>query len=233
MRIFNMALLTVVFVLGLQAQAYKGALYEPGSGKKKLLYNMDVTITPGAGSIAHVAVTYVDTDGKAVVEQKITVDGSKIITDQVTHHQTGQKGLIEVKEGKVFFTKTADGKTTTKEEKIEDTFVTSGNFQRFVKDNWAEIMKGETISFRYGVWDRQETVGFKIFKDGEVKDGDKTLVRVKLKPSSFIIAAIVNPLIFTFPANGEHILEMVGRVPPKQKSGDKWKDLDAEVVYTY
>lgn len=233
MRFINLVILMVSFSFGLSALAYKAALYEQGSNKKKLLYNMDVVITPGGAGKSTATIVFSDTDGKPVVEQKVSLDGSKIVTDEVTHHQTGQKGLVEVKDGKVFFTKTADGKTTTTDEKLEDTFVTSGNFQSFVRDHWAQIMKGETLSFRYGVWDRQETVGFKIFKDGEAKVGDKTVIKVKMKPSSFIIAAIVKPVIFTFPENGEHILEMNGRVAPKQKSGDKWKDLDAEVVYSY
>lgn len=233
MRFLNMALVLASFIMSGTAFAYTGAVYEQGSGKKKLLYNMTVDVKPGEGTQSTANVVFKDPEGNVAIEQNIILDGSKVLRDETNQKQLNQVGLMEVKDGKIFFTKTADGKTSTKEEALEDTFVTSGSFQRFVKDNWADITKGETVSFRYGVWDRQETVGFKIFKNGEEKDGDKTIIVVKMKPSSFIIAAIVKPIIFKFPADGAHLLEMNGRVAPKKKDGDKWKDLDAEVVYTY
>ncbi len=233
MRFINIAVILIGFMVSLSSQAYTAALYEQNSGRKKLLFNMEVVVTPLDGDKSRAVARFTDVEGKLVVEQSVMMQGSQILSDEVIHHQTGRKGFIEIKNGKAFFTKTADGKTTTKEEKLEDTFVTSGNFQRFVKDNWTEIMKGQTVSFRYGVWDRQETVGFKIFKESEEKVGDKTLVKVKMKPSSFLIAAIVNPVIFIFPADGDRILEMNGRVAPKLKDGEKWKDLDADAVYSY
>ncbi|MFN7728679.1 MAG: hypothetical protein ACK5P7_05955 [Bdellovibrio sp.] len=62
--------------------------------------------------------------------------------------------------------------------------------------------------------------------------GQKALV-LRMKPSSFIIAALVKPIIFKYASDGSRLLEMNGRVAPKQKSGDSFKDLDAEVVYFY
>ena len=46
-------------------------------------------------------------------------------------------------------------------------------------------------------------------------------VTIKMKPSSFIIAAIVDPLNFTFLKDTRQIAELVGRTTPKQLGG--WK----------
>lgn len=233
MSLFKLMLLLTILTASNLAVAYTAALYEQGSGKKKLLYNMTVDIANGDDGKFTAKATFKDAEGNLALEQNVILQGSQIVRDETLQKQLDQVGLIEVKDGKVFFTKTADGKTSTKEEDLEQPFVTSGNFQKFVKDNWSEIMKGETISFRYGVWDRQETVGFKIFKVSEEKNGDTTVVSVKMKPSSFIIAAIVKPILFKLPSDGARIVEMNGRVAPKIKDGSKWKDLDAEVVYSY
>ncbi len=211
---------------------YTGVAFEQGSNKQKELYrfSLESTVVDGKEQVKSV---WKDTEGNAVIEQSVILDGSKLVRDELNQKQLNQKGIIEVKEGKIYFTKEVDGKSSTKEEKLKDTFVVSANFQKFVKDNWDKVATEKGIEFRYGVWDRQETVGFEIFKVAEEKIGEQTAVVLKMKPSSFIIAALVKPIIFKFAADGSRLIEMNGRVAPKKKEGAAFKDLDAEVVYTY
>lgn len=211
---------------------YSATLFEQGSNKAKKLYTFELkSVSNGAQDVT--TATYKDLEGKTVYEDKSTLEGSRLIKSEIVQHQTGQSATVEVQGDKVVFLKTADGKTKTSEEKLGKSFVMSGNFQRFVKDNWSDLAAGKTVDFRYGVWDRQETVGFSVFKTGnEDLSGQKAVV-LKMKPSSFIIAALVKPIFFKFTEDGTRLLEMNGRVPAKQKSGDSFKDLDAEVVYAY
>jgi len=225
-----------VFAVLLLTQAssanYSATLFEQNSKHGKKLYTFDVVdLKPDA---SEVQTTYKDLDGNIVVQETATMNGSKLVKTEIDHKQLGQKGIIEIKDDKAFFTKVdKDGKSSTKEEKLGKTFVVSATFQRYVHDNWPEISGGKEVEFRFGVWDRQETVGFEVFKTGEeTVDGQKALV-LKMKPSSFLIAALVKPIIFTFAADGSKLLAMNGRVPPKRKDGSSWKDLDAEVTYTY
>lgn len=211
---------------------YSGILYEQGSKKEKVLYKLESTSTMADGKET-IKNVYKDNEGNVVIEQMVVVEGSKLVRDELTQHQTNQKGLIEIKDGKAFFTKEVDGKSTTKEEKLKDTFVVAATFQKFVKENWEAVSGGKEIEFRYGVWDRQETVGFEIFKTGTEKIGEQDVVVLKMKPSSFIISALVKPIIFKFAADGSHLVEMNGRAAPKRKDGSSWKDLDAEIVYSY
>lgn len=230
---FKFVVLIVVGLLFSQARAdFSGVIYEKDSQKKKELFKIQVEEKSDKENV-NVKSTFKDSDGVVALEQNVTLHGDDIVRDEVDQKQLGQKGLIEVKEDQIFFSKTVKGETKVKKEKKGDTFVTSGNFQRFVRSHWSEIEKGTSISFRFGVWDRQETVGFEIFKISEEKINDKAVLVLKMKPSSFLIAALVKPLIFKFAADGSHLVEMVGRVAPKQKKGDDYKDLDAEVVYTY
>jgi len=231
MKFLIMGLL--VFATAVVAQAdYSGIMYEQGSNKQKVIYNFHATITDKDGK-EQVRGVFTDLEGKEAVTDEMTLDGLNVIHDEIHQLQTNQSGIMEVKDGKIYFTKTKDGKTSTETEKLKDTFVVSGSFQKFIKAHWEPIAAGKTVAFRYGVWDRQETVGFEIFKIGEEKIGDKEAIVLKMKPSSFVIAALVNPIIFKYAADGSHLLEMNGRVPVKKKSGDSWKDLDAEVVYSY
>lgn len=228
------ALIFLALTLGMQTAFadYTATVFEQNSGRQKKLYTFQFKSTEKDGK-EDIHVLHKDLEGNVVAEEKAKVEGSKLQRYEIDHKQIEQQGLIEVKDGKVFFTKTVGGKTSTNEEKLQDTLVANANFQKFIKDNWDQIKDGKEIAFRYAVWDRQETVGFEIFKTGTDKIGEKEVLVLKMKPSSFIIAALVKPIIFKFEADGSKLLEMNGRVVPKRKDGSTYKDLDGEVVYTY
>lgn len=226
-------LFLLLSVLVATAQAnYSGIIYEQNSDRQKKLFTY-TNETVSKDGVDEIHGIFKDLDGQVVIEEVSQVKGSQVQKVEIDQKQLGQKGLIEVKDGTVYFTKTAKGKSSTKDEKLGSTFVVGANFQRFIKDHWNEISKGETVPFRFGVWDRQETVGFEIFKTGDATIGEQKAVVLKMKPSSFIIAALVKPILFTYAADGSHLLVRNGRVEPKKKDGSTYKDLDAEMVYTY
>jgi hypothetical protein len=232
MKTANLTLVSLLMVSIASWADYRADVFEQGSGKSKKLYTFEHKSTPAEDGEKTVAV-FKDLEGNVVFEEKVTLRGTELVKSEISQNQTKQSAVVEVKEGKVFFSKTIDGKTKTSEEKLGNTFVMTGNFQKFIQKNWADLSAGKTIDFRYGVWDRQETVGFGLTKTGEEDvSGQKALV-LRMKPSSFIIAALVKPIIFKYASDGSRLLEMNGRVAPKQKSGDSFKDLDAEVVYFY
>lgn len=224
-------LLTTVTVLAAGAN-YTAVVYESNSNRQKQLFTYSNQKTEKDG-MEEIQAVYKDPQGQVVIEEKSVVKGSQALKVEIDQKQVNKKALIEVKDGKVFFTKTEDGKTTTKEEKLGSTFVVGANFMKFIKDNWDQISGGKTIAFRFGVWDRQETVGFEISKVGETDVGGQKAVLLKMKPSSFIIAALVKPIQFTYSADGTRLLVRNGRVEPKKKDGSAYKDLDAEMVYSY
>lgn len=235
-KFFNVLGLSVLVssLTSLSAFGYTAVMYDLKSDRKEALFKMEVTEAKVPGSAQeNLRAVFQDMQGNVVIEQNVLVEGSKLIRDEISQKQLGQTGLIEVKDGMVHFSKTVDGKTTVEKEKLESTLVTAANFQRYIRENWSEIASGKTVSFRYGVWDRQETVGFKFFKVKDDKIGETPVVVVKMKPTSFIIAALVDPLEMKFTADGSKLLEMKGRVAPKRKVGDSFKDLDADVVYSY
>ena len=66
----------------------------------------------------------------------------------------------------------------------------------------------------------------------ETPDGG--LVRIKMEPTSRLIAALVNPLHFDVEASPPHrVLEYSGRTTPKIKVSGKWEDLDAVTVFEW
>lgn len=234
MKSLILGLFSVVFGLQGASAEYSAQVFAQNSKKQKLLYNMTASKQPGQVDGTEVlTLEYKDLSGTVVHKETFILKGDQVIQADINQSQTKQTAHVEIKDGKVFFTKTKDSSTKNSDEKLSDTFVMSGNFQKFVQSKWKDLSEGKTIDFRYGVWDRLETVGFSLFKVSEEKVDNIDCLVLKMKPSSFIIAALVKPIYMKFSKDSMRMIELNGRVAPKLKDGDSWKDLDAEVVYKY
>ncbi len=215
------------------AITYTAKLYELNSDKQKLLYQMKREET-NVSDNTNVKTTITEPTNKkeAVIEELLLKDG-KILKYQIHQKQLGDERTLEVKDGKVIFTTVSDGKTKTDQEDLAPNLVVGPTVIDYLKKNWKDIVGGETISIRFAVLERRDTVGFKFFKESELKINGKDCIVVKMKPTSFIIAAVVNPLLFTFEKDSVKLLELKGRTLLKQNVNGTWKDLDADIVYEY
>lgn len=213
------------------ADSMTGQLFKKDSQRKELLFTFKNDSTETAGTIKTEG-QFSDPAGQVMVSEVSERQGTNLKSYSIDHAQTGRKGSIVVEGKKVIFNFEENGKKKSQEsEDLKDNFVVGHTLVPYVANHWKEIMDGKTIDIRFGVWDRQETVGFSLFKVGEEKLDGKDAVLLKFKPTSFVIAAIVDPVIFKFRPDGKELMGMVGRVMPKRKDGNKWKDLDAEVIY--
>ena len=228
-------LITILFLVQfLHAEIIAGKLYEKDSDHKLLLYNFQSQITKTQNGLQISESQYTDPAGNIIIEEHSEREGIKLKKFQIDHKQTGRKGSIEVNGGKISFSFEDNGKKKKIEtEDLPNNFVVGPTLAAYVLTHWSELLNGKTIDIRFGVWDRQETVGFSLFKIGQEKIGGKDVILLKFKPTSFVIAALVDPVIFKFSSDGKELVSMIGRVPPKFKVSDKWKDLDAEVLYSY
>jgi hypothetical protein len=227
------ALVILLFPLTLSAQQKVAAqLYGLKSERKQKLYDLTIDFSQQGAEIL-VQSDFRDTDGKTVVAEKGVVAGDKILRYEIVRSQTSEKGTIVVENDKIKFEyEGADGKKKTAEEKAKGFIVCSSSFALFVKSHFEQLKNGEEISIRFAVWDRLETVGFTLRNLGIKEiDGEKVM-EVQMKPTSFVIAALVDPVHFWFAEKDKNLRVMKGRVAPKQMKDGKWKDLDAEVVYT-
>ncbi len=239
MKYFVLSLLAAIFVNSSSEYAIAiDGFYTPedlSSGEilsrtdKKLLYKYTRTVSrQGDSSIAKRHFEY--PDGKPAATETVTYQGGRVTKMVWEQFQVNESGQFELADGKLKFSYTKDGKTNTEEEKLEEPFVSQDEIVEHIYKNWDLLMKGGTVSIRLPVIFRTETVGFKFFKEGESEGG----VKIKMKPSSFVIAALVKPLLFTLKKDGDHrTIQVDGRVAPKIQEDGKWKDLDALFVMKY
>lgn len=214
------------------AEIITGELFEQKTNFGKKLFDLTIDVQK-KDEVTQTFVSYKDLNGQVVVQENGTFKGDDFISFEIDQKQTGEKGTIRVEGDKVLFTYEKDGKKKTDQEKLRKPLLTQANFNTYVANHWNEIVNGDGVELRFAVWFRLETVGFKIFKVGErQKDGQKW-VHLRMKPSSFVIAALVDPLELWYEESSHHMMEMSGRVSAKRKVGSDYKDFDCDVRYTF
>lgn len=214
------------------AVKYSADLFEMKSNFSKKLFTLEIEDTESAGTLTTSA-RFVDLEGKSVFEEKSVSKDAELITDEIKQLQTGETGKIWVQDEVIHFEYEKNGKKKSSTEKLVRPFVTTANFTAFVQKNWSEVTTTSGLEMRYGVWFRLDTVGFKIFKVDEKMVGTQKWIHLRMKPSTFIIAALVDPIELWFEQDSKKLMEFVGRANPKLKVGDTLKDLDSEVRYRY
>ena len=209
--------------------------YDLGSDRSKVLFTVR-NESEDRGDTKFFSTVYSGPGGQQLVHE--TMEFAKSGDDlnlkwyRLEQLQLKSDGKIELTPGNAHFTYTKNGKTKTADEKIGDNFIVGPSLIRYIGKNWSDILAGKTIKTRFAVLERLETVGFDFFKekDGQL-NGEKTVI-VKMKPSSFVISALVDPLHFYFSEDGKKLHELYGRTAVKKEVDGKFKDLDAVIVYT-
>ncbi|HHT9130114.1 MAG TPA: hypothetical protein ACFYEC_04520 [Candidatus Brocadiaceae bacterium] len=202
-----------------------------------MLYKFEKTVTK-SGVDELVDRRFSDLSGNLIAEEKLTYKNGSLQKLDLVHKQIEQSGSLAVNGNTLTFSYTKEGKPKTSDETLDGILITTDQIYGFLNNNWDKLMKGETLNIRLPVLDRLETVGFKFFQEKEADvDGIKTIV-IKMKPSSFVIAALVDPVMFYFHPtdqrpDGHKLIEIVGRTVPKRKDGDKWEDLDVIMKFRY
>lgn len=227
-------ILTLPLIASAAMEPYFSAKIYDLKDHSKHMFNYTSEFEQNGDSLTFVS-TVTDLEGQVLVIEKTvaTDDGRTVVSFEQDQKQLGTLGKLEVRDGKIHFSFTKDGKTKTDEEKVSGHFIVTSTLVANVRNDWAKIMKGETVKVRLGVLDRLETIGFQFKKEADTLPSGGPGHLVKMKPSSVIISALVNPLRFGFDTEGHHLLELEGRTNVKVKVDGKWKDFDGYTVYSY
>ena len=222
---------SMLFVYPSRPEVLKKKFYKQGTEMKTLLYESRA-VTEMVGPQKVQRQVYKDVRGKIAIKEEVLWRNGKFSKLVIEQKQIGETWIIERIGKKILFLKIKKNGEEIKElEDYEENFVVAQTLKQFFRKNWGKILSGDTIHARFGVPERQETVGFKYFKVSEETIRGHKVIVVKMKPSSFIIAAIVDPLYFYLKKDGTGVLKMTGRTILKVKNGNDWETLDADIAF--
>jgi hypothetical protein len=221
-------------------------LSNPGNASGKVFYDPISKTEPAflyeytrslEGKITVGRTRYLDLKGQVLVEEETRSENDNLIAYRYRQNQVEEHGSIEVRDGKVYYNFTSQGKVEADSHDIESMMIVPDSVPSLLQSNWRKIMAKETVRTRFLLVERQESIGFKFFLDKEVEWRGRPAIQVKMKPSSIIIAALVDPIIITVDKAPPHkLLEMQGRLPLRYakknppKSRNDWRAIDARLV---
>jgi len=219
-----------------------GTIFDSTNANRRVLYKFKRTVTRSGDTVKAVR-EYTYPDGKLASRELAIYDGDNLMSYELEELQNNARGDAKLSHPSngaptISFRYVPDLKTPDKvkadsEELQPDTLV-NDMIAPFLAAHWTQISKGETIRCRYIAASRAETVGFKFAKVSESTREGKPVITVKMSASSFIIAALVDPLYFIMEKDGSHrVLQYDGRTTPKLKDGTNWKDLDAVTIFDW
>ncbi len=215
------------------AENFTAVLYGQGSPRDKGLFTQTQTEQRTGDTLTSIRRVFVTPEGQEAAVEEVTFEGGRIQTFRLEQKQTQEQGRMEVSGGRLLFSYTAGGKTSTDSESAAPDLVVAPTVVPYLRARWEALLQGQTIKVRLAVLERKETVGFQFTKIGEAAPGGKQVVVVQMKPSSFIIAALVKPIRMTFDKESGRLIEYSGRTVPMRQVDGKWEPLDVDVVYTY
>jgi hypothetical protein len=216
----------------------KGTIYYPDdSNLTPFTYQYEKTMV-GAKTVGKSK--YFDEKGVPVVEEETHYEDGKFRLYRQAMHQTDEGGTIEIKDNKIIYDFRSGSKTYKEETDLEERIMLPDMVVDTYRESWDQLMKDESVYVRFLLLERQESIGFKFFKERDLEYAGKPAVELILKPSSFIIAALAPKIRLIVEKNAPHrLLEMRGRLPvriakrnPPTKRGD-WRAIDGRLVMEY
>jgi hypothetical protein len=212
-------------------------IYADNTNRKVVLFKLTRTFSE-QGKVVKVAREFTSPQGKVAARERVTYNGDQLVSCEVDDLQADGRGSAKVVreggEATIVFEYISGTKRKTGVEPFTADTVNNDMVNPCLVAHWNELMSGKAIKCRYIALSRAETVGIQFSKVGETTARGMPVIIIKMVPSNFFVAAVVNPLFFTVEKNGQHrVLDYDGRTTPKIQVGDKLKDLDALTVFDW
>jgi hypothetical protein len=188
---------------------------------------------------------FTSANGEVAVRSRTVFREGQLVSLEEEQLQLGEKGSVVIAPDskhpgirKLIFSYTAGhgsaAHTATASETLQNDTLANGMIGPFIAFHFDLLQQGRSVKFRLLVLSRKETIGFKLIKEAESSHNGVPIVRLRMEPTSIIIARLVDPLFFEVEKEPPHrVLQYKGRTSLFLRSGNKWKELDATCVYDW
>ena len=216
-----------------EASFQGGKIYELNSEKRHLLFTMNAELTKLANGISVFKSSYVDPKNNEVLTEEATFELLNLQNYTIDQKQLNESYQLKIADGKMHFSVTKDGKTNQKIRALPKNLIIGPSFVPFLELHWHEVQAKKKVQAELAMLDYMDTFSFEFEKIRDSKVEGTDVVIVRMNPHNSLLASIVRPIYFVVNVQGTQILELKGRMLPKKKIGTRWKDFEAEAIFTY
>jgi hypothetical protein len=208
---------------------YFGSVFPLDKPGKEPLYVYERRVGSEHGQPVAAHITR-DASGATILADSATHAPDYRLIDYTLHtNQLGQSGSIHVGRDEVSFRLDEGGRQRTRSEKASAPVVVGPTLVGYIFRNLDQLRAGQVLPVRFAVLDRLETIGFQL----DAVPAPTGQTRIRMRASSFLLAALIDPVTFTFESDTGKLVRLEGRVPSKIRCGDRLRDLDARVEYRF
>jgi hypothetical protein len=220
---------------------FTGTLYEIGSDRKRPLFTFQRK-AKRSGDIVHVERRYFSTNGTVAVVEKLVYRSNQLVSYRMQEFQAQVSGTVLIApdpknpaQQQVFISygsglRPPPGKA---QDLPPDTLV-DDTLYPFMLAHWNELLRGDTVKFRFISFEWERTFAFNLVKTAESVQNGRAVMVIRMQPASVLIAQLIDPLDFTVEKDSPRaILSYTGRTTPRIRKGNSWKYLDAETVFDW
>ena len=174
-----------------------------------------------------------DPAGTVIMTEKMTIEDGVVKYHYVEQQQINEAYELESNRNTVAFKTYSlkDGKksevTDTAERDKPSEFIMGPTAESYLRAHIPQLNDKKTLKVDFGIHEISRYIGFKFVN---VKT-ESNIMLIKMKPSNFIIAALVDPIMISFDLTKDRIVKIIGRTPLCERKNGKWKPIDAEIIY--
>jgi hypothetical protein len=221
-----------------------GTFYEIGSDRKKVLFKYRRAATRD-GEVIHVEQTFSRPDGAVACREHIRYQNNELVSYAMEDVPAAIRGrIVIVRDPKkpradhimldFIEGRKEEEKTKKTSEKMEKNTLIADTIYPHILAHWDELMAGTIVKFQFISLDPATTFGFRLVKENNTEWQGHPSVRVKMEPSNFIVARLINPIYFIIETAPPHrIFSYIGRTTPRALVNGSWKPVDAEAVFDW
>jgi len=216
-------------------------LYEIGSDRKKVLFTFRRTAVR-SNSVVNVERQYLTTNGSVAALEKVVYQSNRLVSYRMQEFQAQVSGTVRIAPDpknpaqQQLFVSYGSGLTPPKGKAqiLPPDTVVDDTLYPFMMAHWDDLIRGNTVKFRFISFEWERTFAFELIKTAESVQNGRMVEEIRMEPASLLVAQLIDPLVFTVEKDGpHHILSYIGRTTPRIKKGKSWKYLDAETVFDW
>ena len=210
-------------------QIYVGTVFPLGVREAAPAFVYERRVSPAGEWVVSTHITRDALGGVALAESATHTPDYELVDYTLHANQLGQTGGIHVERGRVSFRRSDSRGEVSEVEEQSDAVAVGPTLVGYIVKHLAALRGGDSLKVRMAVLERLETIGFEL----RASESDAGQTRVEMTPSSFVLALLIEPIVFTFETSSSKLVRLEGRVPPKLDEHGSLRDFDARVEYRF
>lgn len=216
-----------------EAENFRGGkIYAMNSDRKKPLFTLNADLKTEKGLTVFNS-SYIDNNNVEALTEEAVFEKFQLQKYTVNQKQLGEIYSLSITGASMVFAVTQRGEVRSKTRKLPPNLIVGPSFVPFMLRHWPQLLRGEKVRAELAVLEQMNHFGFVFEKLRNTSASGQAAVLVRMRPHKSLVSAIVRPIYFTVKADGSAIIELKGRMLPKNKIGSRFVDFEGETVFSY